>query len=209
MLTVTDESGNVVRRLSGPATKGFQRVTWDLRHAAVAPVTAPPREDDDLTALFGGPGGGPLAAPGTYKVQLAKRVDGELTPLGQPQTFTAAPLQRADARRAGSRRATCVPAAGGPPAACRARLRPGAHREHQPARAPQAGGGPGARGRQYPPRRDHRGRGPAAGTADGVVRRSHRFGAQRAGRAGDPGPGAEHRTGKLELLGHADGNASP
>jgi len=92
VLTVTDETGNVERRLSGAATKGFQRVTWDLRHAAVAPVTAPPRDDDDLTALFGGPGGGPLAAPGTYKVQLAKRVDGELTVLGQ-QTFTAAPLQ--------------------------------------------------------------------------------------------------------------------
>ena len=57
-------------------------------------MTAPARtDDDDLAALFGGPGGGPLAAPGTYRVQLAKRVDGVLTPLDAPQTFAAAPLQ--------------------------------------------------------------------------------------------------------------------
>ncbi len=94
VLIITDEAGNVVRRLSGPATRGFQRVTWDLRHAPSSPVLAPARtDDDDLTALFGGPTGGPLAAPGTYRVQLAKRGDGVLTPLGAPQTFTAAPLQ--------------------------------------------------------------------------------------------------------------------
>ncbi|HKP27964.1 MAG TPA: hypothetical protein VJU15_01085, partial [Gemmatimonadales bacterium] len=93
VLTVTDEAGNVVRRLSGPATKGFQRVTWDMRLPSASPVTAlPRRDDDDLTALFGGPTGGPLVAPGSYRVQLAKRVDGVLTPLGGPQTFAAAPL---------------------------------------------------------------------------------------------------------------------
>jgi photosystem II stability/assembly factor-like uncharacterized protein len=93
VLTVTDETGNVVRRLSGPASKGFQRVTWDMRLPSATPVTAIARgDDDDLTALFGGPTGGPLVAPGSYRVQLAKRVDGVLTPLGTPQTFAAAPL---------------------------------------------------------------------------------------------------------------------
>ena len=94
VLTVTDEAGNVVRRLSGPASKGFQRVTWDMRLPSSAPVTTLARgDDDDLTALFGGPTGGPLVAPGTYRVQLAKRVDGVLTPLGTAQTFAAAPLE--------------------------------------------------------------------------------------------------------------------
>jgi hypothetical protein len=32
ILTITDESGNVVRRLSGPAKAGIQRVSWDLRY---------------------------------------------------------------------------------------------------------------------------------------------------------------------------------
>lgn len=92
VLTVTDEAGNVVRRLAGPATRGFQRVTWDLRNAPVSPVTAARGDDDDLAALFGGPRGGPIVAPGTYRVQVAKRVDGVLTPVGAPQTFAAAPL---------------------------------------------------------------------------------------------------------------------
>jgi len=91
---VTDDAGNVVRRLTGPATRGFQRVTWDLRSAPVTPITAPARtgDDDDLATLFGGPRGGPVVAPGTYRVQISKRVDGVLTALGAPQTFTAAPV---------------------------------------------------------------------------------------------------------------------
>jgi hypothetical protein len=33
-----------------------------------------------------------MAVPGTYKVSLALRMDGRLTPVGQPQTFRAAPV---------------------------------------------------------------------------------------------------------------------
>ncbi|NOT07906.1 MAG: glycosyl hydrolase, partial [Gemmatimonadales bacterium] len=39
VLTVSDEQGNVVRRLTGPVGAGFQRVVWDLRHHGSAPVT--------------------------------------------------------------------------------------------------------------------------------------------------------------------------
>ena len=34
ILTVTDASGRLVRRLTGPVSKGVQRITWDLRAAA-------------------------------------------------------------------------------------------------------------------------------------------------------------------------------
>jgi photosystem II stability/assembly factor-like uncharacterized protein len=81
VLTVTDANGNVVRRLDGPASKGFHRVAWDLRTASPLPVdsgdSTPPR---------------PMVAPGTYRVQLAKRVDGAVTPVGEAQTFTVKPL---------------------------------------------------------------------------------------------------------------------
>src|SRR5688500_12550070 len=40
ILTVTDEQGNVVRRISGPTGAGFHRITWDLRHHASTPVGA-------------------------------------------------------------------------------------------------------------------------------------------------------------------------
>ncbi len=88
LLTVTDEDGNVARRLEGPTGAGFHRVAWDLRYPAANPTDLKPRSGDPWDV---GPEG-PLAAPGRYTVALAKRVDGVVTPLGQPQTFAAEPL---------------------------------------------------------------------------------------------------------------------
>jgi len=86
LLTVRDAEGHVVRRLSGPVEAGFHRVAWDLRFPPPDPAALEPWKDDNP---FDEPPMGPLAMPGTYTVSLAKRVDGELTPLGEPQTFTA------------------------------------------------------------------------------------------------------------------------
>ncbi|HEX9166717.1 MAG TPA: sialidase family protein [Gemmatimonadales bacterium] len=94
VLTVSDEAGNVVRRITGPAGAGLQRVHWNLRYPSSAPVTgaAPARGGDDEAGFVPS---GPLAAPGTYAVQLGQRVDGIVTPLGQPQTFRAEPVGQA------------------------------------------------------------------------------------------------------------------
>ena len=83
IVTVTDASDNVVRRLTGPVGGGMQRLTWDLRYPA-ANLSAPPPPDADFDFE---PPSGPLVMPGTYKVQLAKRVDGVVTPLGPAQQF--------------------------------------------------------------------------------------------------------------------------
>lgn len=89
ILTVKDEDGNTVRRLSGPVKAGFHRVAWDLRYPAANPASLEPPDTEDP---FADQPVGPLAAPGTYTVSLAKQVDGKETPLGTPQTFTAEPL---------------------------------------------------------------------------------------------------------------------
>ncbi len=89
LLTVTDAQGQVVRRLTGPPKAGFQRVAWDFRWADHAPATLTPRTRNDWES----DGGGPLAAPGTYRVQLAKRLNGVVTNLGEPQAFVIEPLQ--------------------------------------------------------------------------------------------------------------------
>ncbi|HEV8239516.1 MAG TPA: glycosyl hydrolase [Thermoanaerobaculia bacterium] len=90
LLTVTDVQGNVLRRLTGPASKGVHRVAWDLRWPSTEPArTGPPPEsegEDD-----NGPTGS-MVLPGSYRVQLAQRVDGVVTPLGEPQTFNVKPL---------------------------------------------------------------------------------------------------------------------
>lgn len=90
ILTVTDSSGRVVRRLTAPPAPGFQRITWDLRYpASVLAAPRPPGGDED--PFSDGPSG-PLALPGNYSVSLAKRVNGVITPLGQPQNFSVVAL---------------------------------------------------------------------------------------------------------------------
>ena len=85
VLTVTDEAGQVVRRLTGPVSAGFHRVAWDLRYPAANPVelTAAPRSVWDFVPQ------GPMAAPGSYRVSLARWQDGELTSVAEPQSFVA------------------------------------------------------------------------------------------------------------------------
>jgi photosystem II stability/assembly factor-like uncharacterized protein len=89
VLTVKDAEGNVVRRVTGPTTAGFHRVSWDLRYPPPDPSDLAPAPTDEP---FSDPPFGPMAAPGTYTVSLATRVDGKLSPVGEPQSFHAVPL---------------------------------------------------------------------------------------------------------------------
>jgi photosystem II stability/assembly factor-like uncharacterized protein len=88
LLTVADEAGNVVRRLAAPGKAGFARVAWDLRYPASNPTQLKEEEENPWRP---GPRG-PMVAPGTYRVSLAKKVDGVVTPLGEPQAFAVVPL---------------------------------------------------------------------------------------------------------------------
>jgi len=78
ILTVRDADGNIVRRLDGPVTRGFHRVAWDLR-------MPPPNAIGD-SGGWGEPEGF-MVAPGTYTVEIAKRIDGQVTALGEPRSF--------------------------------------------------------------------------------------------------------------------------
>lgn len=84
IFTITDSSGKVVRRLTGPVTAGIQRVNWDLRYPA---SSLPPPPNPDGEDPFADPPGGPLVMPGSYKVSAIKRVNGVVTPLGTAQEF--------------------------------------------------------------------------------------------------------------------------
>lgn len=89
LLTVSDASGSVVRRLTAPAKAGFQRIAWDLRLDPLSPTQLKPPPEDNPWATKPI---GPLALPGDYTVSLAKRIDGKLVPLDGPQWFTTSPL---------------------------------------------------------------------------------------------------------------------
>jgi len=81
VLTVRAADGTTIRRIEGPVTRGFHRVAWDLRY----PRPNPWQPEVDAPDYVDYPG--PLAAPGTYTVTLARRIDGQLVDLGQEQSF--------------------------------------------------------------------------------------------------------------------------
>jgi photosystem II stability/assembly factor-like uncharacterized protein len=82
VLTVRDADGGVVRRLQGPTTAGFHRVAWDLRFPSSRAWRPAGEQEDDWDR-----DSGLLAAPGTYTVSLASRVEGRTAELGAPRTF--------------------------------------------------------------------------------------------------------------------------
>ena len=88
VMIVSDEEGNVIRRVSGPAKAGFHRVAWDLRYPPPSPIELKEPEPD----VFSPPPGGPLVAPGKYTVRVVKRIDGVDMALGPAQTFNVVPL---------------------------------------------------------------------------------------------------------------------
>ncbi|MBI3411325.1 MAG: glycosyl hydrolase [Planctomycetes bacterium] len=85
LLTISDTGGKPLRTLTGPATQGIQRVAWDLREPAPV-LPKPPVKEGDEDIFVAGPQG-PLVLPGTYRVSLAKRVGGTVTPLGEARAF--------------------------------------------------------------------------------------------------------------------------
>jgi hypothetical protein len=92
ILTVSDEEGRVVRRLTGRTGAGVTSVTWDLRYPSFAPIRAGGGGGGFGGGFGGGGNAGPYVVPGTYTVALAKRVDGVTTPVGAPQRFEVYPL---------------------------------------------------------------------------------------------------------------------
>jgi len=88
ILTIADETGSVVRRLSGPISKGIHRVNWDMRYPSSSPVELKPSEPD----IFATDDGGPLSMPGKYTARLSKMINGLETQLGTPQSFSTVVL---------------------------------------------------------------------------------------------------------------------
>lgn len=89
VLTISDAAGKVIRRIDAPSGRGFHRVAWDLRGAAPVIARGGGRRggDGDEENFFFQPPSGPLVPPGTYKVTMAKRVDGVVTPLPGEEKF--------------------------------------------------------------------------------------------------------------------------
>jgi hypothetical protein len=94
VLTVTDSEGNIVRQIEGPIEAGFHRVAWDLRYPLSSPWTPEAPKNAYIRIV------GPLAAPGSYRVNIGLRKNGLLTDLGMEQTFSVRPMRERGLRGA-------------------------------------------------------------------------------------------------------------
>lgn len=89
LLLVKDEQGNPVRWLKGANRKGLHRINWDLRLSPPDPINL---SVPDFVPPWAGDDEGPLAAPGSYTVELFTEHNGRLVAQGAPQQFTVKPV---------------------------------------------------------------------------------------------------------------------
>lgn len=88
IFTITDEEGNIVRRINKPASKGLHRMNWTLTYPSMGNVRLsgdkykPTANDRDGIAVM----------PGKYYVSLSQWVRGEITELVDPVPFNAVVL---------------------------------------------------------------------------------------------------------------------
>ncbi|MCK4700114.1 MAG: hypothetical protein KAT38_07255, partial [Bacteroidales bacterium] len=86
--TIYDDQDNIVRKFTTKASKGIQRITWDLRYESTSPVRL---KNDEFDPMADG-GGGILAIPGMYKVSISKVFQGKVTELVSPVEFNVVAL---------------------------------------------------------------------------------------------------------------------
>ncbi|KZN55807.1 VPS10 domain-containing protein [Pseudoalteromonas luteoviolacea] len=85
-LEITDDKGEFVNRVSGKASKGLHRITWDMTYATGKAVTGV--EESGWNPF----GDGLMAIPGTYSATLYKRVGSRVSQLAEPVEFELKPI---------------------------------------------------------------------------------------------------------------------
>lgn len=92
LFSITDETGNVVRRLKTPVKKGLSRINWDFRSDTKSPIAV---AASDEAEAGGGRARGIFVMQGNYKVSLSKFEDGNFIELVAAQAFTIEALNMA------------------------------------------------------------------------------------------------------------------
>ena len=84
LMVITDEQGNVVRKLKQVLKKGIKRVTWDGRYETTAPIDF---SEPDVSNPYYSPDLGQPAIPGKYFAQFIKVQNGKTENLTEKISF--------------------------------------------------------------------------------------------------------------------------
>lgn len=83
LFVVSDEQGNVVRKMKDGIKQGINRISWDLRYADTNPVKSVTDKNESGTPVI----------PGKYSVEMFMSIDGVISKIAGPETFEAKVLQ--------------------------------------------------------------------------------------------------------------------
>ncbi|HYM92561.1 MAG TPA: hypothetical protein VET23_00330, partial [Chitinophagaceae bacterium] len=89
LFTITDEQGDVIRKIKTEPSKGVNRISWDFRYSPFTPVSL---TAFDNSVPWADPDRGYMVVPGKYKVSLSKFQDTKFTELVAPTEFACKPL---------------------------------------------------------------------------------------------------------------------
>ena len=93
IFTITDEDGNIIKKMYKSADKGVNRITWNFTYEPINPVTT--LKYDPLGANIPRRDAGIQVMPGNYKVSLSIFAKGETRELAAPVPFICKPLNLA------------------------------------------------------------------------------------------------------------------
>ncbi|MFI5237109.1 MAG: WD40/YVTN/BNR-like repeat-containing protein, partial [Ignavibacteriales bacterium] len=84
LFSITDEQGNVVRKMKTESKKGLNRIVWNFRYNAFTPISLEPFDD---SVPWVEADKGYMVVPGKYFVSLSKFEDGAFTELVAKKEF--------------------------------------------------------------------------------------------------------------------------
>lgn len=85
LFTITNASGDIVRKITQKPSKGLNRIRWDMRYGHDSPISL---RGPSFYNPFAGKPQGNLVAPGQYTLALSMYEKGVFTAIGEPVNFT-------------------------------------------------------------------------------------------------------------------------
>ena len=95
LFVIKDKNGNEVRKIKTNASQGINSVNWNIRYTTTSPINLTVQKP----GRYSNADEGPLALPGTYSVEFYLCQNGNVTKMGNSQSFEVKALQNSSLAR--------------------------------------------------------------------------------------------------------------